>query len=132
MLYDEHITLMNQAKTFSVGANVKVLIDYSLCSGIVLKVNPKGIKVHVAAHLGCVDYVSSFKPEKVFKFGTVAVLVWEQWKGKNGRGSYRVETVMYPELARSIETIRSSVYLYEDAFGVLSHQHKQDYAEQLR
>ena len=123
---------MNQAKTFSVGDDVKVLIDYSLCSGKVIKVNPKGIKVHVVASFGCMDYVGSFKYEKVFKFGTNAVLVWERWKGKNGRGGYRVDTILYPELVREIETIRPSVYLYEDTFGVVTSQHKQDYVRQLR
>ncbi len=131
MLYEEHIKQIIETKTLSIGDDVKVLIDYSLCSGTVVKVNPKGIKVHIAAGFGCVDYVSSFKPEKVFKIGTLAVLVWELWKGKNGRGGYRVDTLMYSELARPIETIKSSVYLYEDSFGCVVDQHKKLYADSL-
>ena len=129
MLYEEHIKQIIETKTLSIGDDVKVLIDYSLCSGTVLKVNPKGIKVHIAAVFGCVDYVSSFKPEKVFKFGTQAVIVWELWKGKNGRGGYRVDTLLYTDLARPIEIIKPSVYLYEDSFGVVTEQNKHLYTD---
>jgi len=132
MSYEEHIVLMNKDKALSVGDDVKVLIDYSLCSGKVVKVNPKGIKVLVAASGGCVQYLGNFKYEKVCKVDTKAVLVWERWKGKNGRGGYRLDTIMYPELAQSVSDIRGMAYLYEDNFGVATEQNKQAYAERFK
>ena len=78
VMYDEHIVLINKAKTFTVGDDVIVLIDYSLCLGKVVKVNPKGIKVLVAASGGCIQYLGNFKYEKVCKVDTKAVLVLGQ------------------------------------------------------
>jgi len=131
-MYDEHIVLINKAKTFTVGDDVIVLIDYSLCLGKVVKVNPKGIKVLVAASGGCIQYLGNFKYEKVCKVDTKAVLVWERWKGKNGRGGYRLDTIMYPELAQAVSNIRGMTYLYEDTFGVVTEQQQKDYADRFK
>ena len=131
MIYEEHIVLINKGKSLSVGDNVKVLIDYALCFGSVIKINPKSIKVFVIGSFGCIDYESNFKQEKVIKLGTKGVLVWEQWKGSNGRGAYRFDTIMYPELSKNVEDIRPSTYLYESAFGVVSHYDKQMYADRF-
>jgi hypothetical protein len=131
MIYQEHIVLINKGKSLSVGDDVKVLIDYSLCSGKVSKVNPKGIKVFVMDSLGCIAYESNFKYEKVIKLGTEGVLVWETWKGRNGRGGYRFDTVMYPDLAQKVENIRGNTYLYETAFGVITQREKQMYADRF-
>ena len=131
MSYEEHIVLMNKEKAFSVGDDVKVLIDYSLCSGRVSKVNPKGIKVFVMDSLGCIVYESNFKYEKVIKLGTNGVLVWETWKGRNGRGGYRFDTIMYPHLAHKVEDIRGTTYLYETDFGVVNQREQQMYADRF-
>jgi hypothetical protein len=131
MIYEEHIVLINKGKSLSVGDDVKVLIDYSLCAGKVSKVNPKGVKVFVMDALGCIVYESNFKYEKVIKLGTKGVLVWETWKGRNGRGGYRFDTVMYPQLARNVEDIRGNTYLYETAFGVVTPREQQMYADKF-
>lgn len=120
---------MNKDKSFCIGDSVKVLIDYSLCLGTIVKINPKGIKVLVPAYDYNLEYLGTFKYEKICKLDTKAVLVWEQWKGKNGRGSYRLDTIMYPELAKPVSAIGRSTYLYEDNFGIASEENKHKYAE---
>ena len=131
MIYKEHIVLINEGKSLSVGDDVKVLIDYSLCLGRVVKINPKSIKVFVMGSFGCIDYESAFKHEKVIKLGTKGVLIWEQWKGRNGRGAYRFDTIMYPELSKNVEDIRPTTYLSESSFGVVSQLDKKIYADRF-
>lgn len=131
MSYDEHIAVMTETKMLSVGDKVKVLIDYSLHSGTILKINQKSIKVQLFAEQWRPKRIGNFKREKVFKYGTLAVLVWELWKGKNGRGSYRIDTQMYTDLAKPIEEIPASSYLYEDTFGVVNHDSRQNYIQRM-
>ncbi len=116
MSYDNHIINLNKDKKLEVGDFVKVLIDYSLFTGTVLKVNKKSISVSVNQSFGCLAFKKNFKYEKVLKFGTNAVLVWELWKGKNGRGGYRLDTIMYQDQSEPVENIKPSTYIYENDF----------------
>ena len=120
MQYTDHIAKLSQSKNFVVGDEVVVLVDYSLISGVVLKVNPKGIKVSVSASFGCYAYIRSFPYHKVVNKGCLTALVWELWKGKNGRGGYRLETILYPDLLMPVESIKASHYLEEESFGIIT------------
>jgi len=37
------------------------------------------------------------KPEKIAALDESVCVVWETWKGRNGRGAHRVEREMYPQ-----------------------------------
>lgn len=129
MDYCKHIQLLNESKTFNIGDSVIVLEDYMLFSGVVLKVNPKSVKVKVFADRGLIKHTQLYKPEKILTYGTPAVLVWETWKGTNGRGAYRLETKLYAECFRKVECIPRSRYLYENSFGIIDSQAIERYLE---
>lgn len=40
--------------------------------------------------------------------GERVCVVWEQWRGKNGRGGFRVERELYPRRRRPAETLEPS------------------------
>jgi hypothetical protein len=44
--------------------------------------------------------------EKCARPGESVCVVWERWRGVNGRGGYRVEREMYPELRVPAEQVR--------------------------
>ena len=119
MDYSQHIKLLNDSKTFNVGDSVIVLEDYMLFSGVVLKVNPKSVKIKVFADRRLIEHTQLYKPEKILTYGTPSVLVWETWKGTNGRGAYRLETKIYTECFKKVESIPRSRYLYETGFGII-------------
>lgn len=127
MDYDEHLLTLREKVKLSVGDDVMVLSEYSLIPGVVLKVNAKSIKVRVSAYGGCIAHDNSFKPEKVAKRGSLVALVWETWKGVNGRGGYRLETIMYQDVLKPVEQIRASRYLYETQFGEVTEHNKNSY-----
>ena len=120
MEYNEYIQNMTLSNPkIDVGDNVVVLVEYSLFHGTVLKVNNKSIKVHIPAQKSFIEHTKNCKPEKVLKYGTPAVIVWETWKGVNGRGGYRLETQMYSDYLKPVEQIQSSFYLNEEKFCTL-------------
>lgn len=127
MDYESHILELSRNKVINVQDEVVVLVDYSLVRGIVLKTNPKSIKVKLYAQSGLNAYEKSCKPEKVLKVGHPAVLVWECWKGVNGRGGYRLDTIMYEDLWKPVEMIRPSTYLCETEFGEVSELSRECY-----
>ena len=129
MDYQKHMLDLACNKTFSVGDEVFVLIDYSLVSGFILKVNDKSIKIKLNASFGVNSYEKNCKPEKVVRKGDYAVLVWECWKGVNGRGGYRLDTIMYPDLQKPVDKIRPNTYLNESEFGEVSDFSKKRYLE---
>lgn len=59
-------------------------------------------------------------PEKCCLPDEKVVVVWEQWKGVNGRGTYRLEKEMYPEYRIEASRYPHQGILWEDKHGVLS------------
>jgi len=60
---------------------------------VLLKTNKKTYKVlHAAA-----PYVQNWPKEKCAFPNEKVCVVWETWRGVNGRGGYRVERERYPE-----------------------------------
>lgn len=82
--------------SLNVNDPVRCLIDYTLYFAIVLKTNSKSVKL-------LIDLPSSLPYEKNMPYDKVAhideniCVVWETWKGRNGRGGYRLERKAYPE-----------------------------------
>lgn len=55
--------------------------------------------------------------EKIAASEELVVIVWECWKGRNGRGGYRIERVEYPTLripAKNIGPAHSTIGRYTE------------------
>jgi len=46
-------------------------------------------------------------PEKVCSANAQVCVVWETWKGVNGRGAYRIENTLYPKKHKQAYDLRS-------------------------
>lgn len=76
------------------------LCEYDLIPVTVVKRNTKSIKVSIPAHKGCIAHEKNISFEKFIDDTTPFVVVWELWKGRNGRGGYRIDTTCYPNANR--------------------------------
>lgn len=98
-----------------VGDKVKVLEDYNFNMALVTKINRTTIKIR-----DVFDNEYNVKKEKVAELNEKVVIVWERWKGVNGRGSHRIERVLYPEHRRPAKDIPRQVNrLWESSYGVM-------------
>lgn len=70
------------------------LSDYNWERGYIISVGPKNFKIKNAF---CGYEVRISKNKCALPDESVCV-VWETWKGKNGRGAYRVERELYSDL----------------------------------
>lgn len=73
------------------------LYDYDLVSASVISIGRTNVKVLVSAHKGIVEHVRYVKPDKLIDQALPFCVVWDLTKGRNGRGSYRLETALYPD-----------------------------------
>jgi len=70
--------------------------DYDCLPAKVLKINPKSIKLEIRFPMQTV--IQNCKPSYVIHSEQPCVVVWECWKGVNGRGGYRFDTENYKHL----------------------------------
>lgn len=79
-------------------SEIYIICDYRYIKGTLLKQNKKTNKVrfqYSPSHIYEESYISKEKcafPDEEILF------IWELWKGRNGRGGYRIEKFLYPEL----------------------------------
>lgn len=78
-----------------IGDKVYFLQEYNWEQGICVRVNSKTYTLQVPPHLG--SLVQKFRKEKCATENESVCVVWETWKGVNGRGGYRVERTLYPQ-----------------------------------
>ena len=94
------------------------LLDYNWQRGELLP--SKGTKNNKVLYYGT---ELSVKKEKCASPDEKLVIVWEMWKGRNGRGGYRLEREMYKEYAFPSNEIARQHYgngrVTEDSHGVL-------------
>lgn len=99
------------------GDRVRALMDYNFESGVVVSVGPKNLKIHFH---DCDGVVAK---EKCATLTESVAVVWEVWRGGNGRGGYRLERSMFAsDRVPAVQVGRQSVgegRLTEDSFGVL-------------
>jgi hypothetical protein len=116
------------------------LFDYNWERGELISEGPKNYKIAVPFlnEHGVMDsYPKSFPKEKCAFPGEKVAVIWEQWKGRNGRGGYRVERELYPDLRVDAENvmyqtsgprgctsgrITESAYGVEDEYSIRSRQ----------
>jgi hypothetical protein len=99
---------------------------YSLYSGrwergTLVSRGPKNYKVQEHSYSGqpSLRYVA---PDNCAVPGESVCIVWERWRGTNGRGGYRVERERYPEYrvpAEQVGELWREGYVQESAQGVL-------------
>jgi hypothetical protein len=70
-----------------------VLCGYDLERCQVVSVGRARLKVKLCSNP---QYFFTPRMEKVASSAESIVIVWETWKGKNGRGAYRIEREKYP------------------------------------
>lgn len=69
------------------------LRDYNWERGYLINEGPKNLKVKHAVH----GYEVRVPKNKCALPDEIVCIVWEMWRGKNGRGGYRVERMTYTE-----------------------------------
>ena len=90
---------------------------YNLDKGIVESIGPKNVKIK-GGFYG--DSVITKPFDSVAEPNEKIAVVWEQWKGVNGRGGYRLERNLYPNSLRSAKTWPYQSLVWEDRYGVES------------
>lgn len=80
----------------NIGDKVYFRWEYSLINATVVRVNKKTVTLFVQRG-GFSDHERKVKFEDIVLPSEPCVMVWETWKGVNGRGGYRLEKVLYPE-----------------------------------
>lgn len=123
--YAEHqeIYIKQLRERLVAGETVHVQLEYNIVIGRVVRLSAKSATVHFPAQ-GCYsEYTRATPYQKIAKRGDRVVLVWETWKGTNGRGGYRLEGSAYESVRLPVEEIAHQSYLQEDVFlGATSDQ----------
>lgn len=108
----------NSVKDFVIGEQVRVRSEYRLEYATVVRIGRTRLLISVTT-FGC-EYLRSVELNRVVKLDEEVALVWELWKGTNGRGGYRVERELYPEKRKPAKYISlPNDMLWEGSYGVL-------------
>lgn len=115
---------MTSHSPFQVGDVVKVLCDYNWESGKIVAIGPKNLKVAIRpGGTGIMPHTKPVLPEKCALPEERVCVVWEAWRGSNGRGGYRVERELYPKFRIPAGTVERQGMgigrVVESAYGVL-------------
>jgi hypothetical protein len=103
---------------YKIGDTIYVLSEYNLCKGEVVSINKTTVKV-VFQIPWCIPQVKNVKLEKLCGADEEIVIVWEMWKGKNGRGSYRIERELYREYSHPSKLWPHQAHVWETGHGKL-------------
>jgi hypothetical protein len=121
-LFGDYVTMLQKGDT------VWVLSEYQWVRAEVMT-TPKDNSKSVL--LGGVSYYTPgytwrASIDKVAKPDEKICIVWEKWKGKNGRGGYRLDKTMYPQYHVNVNQVGPSYRndgtcgrVTESEFGVL-------------
>jgi len=99
---------------FVVGEQVWFQDEYHWYNGVVTSCGPRNVKI------SCLGRIYTKPKEKCATKDEYVAPVWEMWKGKNGRGGYRVERELYPNERKPAHMIGPNDRLWEDAPGNLT------------
>lgn len=98
------------------------LWDYTWEKAILLKECHKNNKLLVDIP-GCQKHTKYVPKEKCALPDEKVCIVWETWKGKNGRGGYRVEREKYENFRIPAKNIDRSHY-YDNKYGRVLEKNK--------
>lgn len=102
------------------GDKIHFLSEYTLLEGTILSVGPKRLKIFVPAHGFFTAHEVRIPFEKCALPTELVCVVWEKWKGGNGRGGYRLEKILYANLQQRASDWPRNALVYEDAYGQLT------------
>jgi hypothetical protein len=109
---------------FEKGQEVIVLREYDLHYGVVETTprnsNSKTVKIHFPAQRCFCEYSSSVPREKICLPEEIICVVWEIWRGVNGRGGYRIERNLYPAVRYPAKIYPFQRYVHEVKLGVVN------------
>lgn len=109
------------------GDVVYLLVDYDLQRGTIESIGPK--KVKIKTKFFGPEYITSVPFDKVAEPDEKIAVVWETWKGVNGRGGYRLERELYPEYRRPAKNWPFQSNVREEHYGELSDHQLLDYKD---
>ena len=101
------------------GDRIYVLVEYNLIPAEYLSTGKKNLKIKFQLspwHLIETTYKS---PDKIAQPNESIAIIWEVWKGVNGRGGYRIERKLYPHKRKPANKWAKQEWLYEKSYGVL-------------
>ena len=84
--------------------NIYFLSDYNWERGTLVSEGPKNYKISTES-VGGEPYTISISKDKCASSTDKVCVVWETWKGRNGRGGYRVERELYPNYRVSADQV---------------------------
>lgn len=90
-----------------IGSTVYIKVDYRLLAGQVVSKGRTKYKIKYTYPF-CEPTTTTRLPEDIYLPDDQIVFVWEQWKGRNGRGGYRVEkdSSTYPDKLKKAKDVR--------------------------
>jgi hypothetical protein len=98
------------------GDLVYFLYDYTLEKGLAEFIGNKNIKIAKTRWDDSI-YYKRVPIEKVVLSDEMICIVWERWKGKNGRGGYRIEKKLYKNRQKLAKEWPYQALVWEDFFG---------------
>lgn len=93
------------------GDTVYFLREYRWERGEVIRVNQKTVTILGQFGFGR-DNIVKIKKDKCAHPDEKITVVWEAWRGRNGRGAYRVEREQYPEHLVPAKSFKRPTYDY--------------------
>lgn len=115
------IELMKTLKDLKAGDDVYVLVEYNLCKAIFIKLNKKSVKVKYQYQdfaTNEIKFREVYEPiDKSAHPEEKIAVVWEMWRGTNGRGGYRLDKTMYPTYHREAKLWPHQALLNEQPHG---------------
>lgn len=109
------------------GESVYFLYGYDLMKGIVESVGVKNVKLNFNSYGGGNLHTTFIPFDKVVKPEEIICVVWECWKGRNGRGGYRIERELYPEYRRPSKNWPHQQLVGEIEYSKLAEYQSLDY-----
>lgn len=82
--------------SYAVGQTIMLLEEYNWVRGTLVGIGRKNLKVALPGGV-LLPRTVTVPPERCAHPDEPVCIVWETWKGMNGRGTYRVERERYPE-----------------------------------
>jgi len=87
--------------------------------GTVLSIGKKNVKVKFKAQHFLIEHIKYIPFDKIAEENEKICIVWEKWKGKNGRGGYRLEKIAYKEQLIIAKEYPYQKLIWEDSCNII-------------
>ena len=117
-------------KRLEPGDTIYLQNDQLIQKGIVVKISEKSVKVNMDEGI-FKNSEKNFPYTKIVKEGDHVVLVWEAWRGLQGRGGYRWEREAYENIRIAVEKIPLKAVVCEESFLQVNMVYEQSYLSKI-